>query len=64
MSVPSSFRRLPSMHKKYQQVENHPREVIDQEEGVYEGEAVSRRDVVEGDLTEHFHQCETRRLCH
>ena len=52
------------MHKKYQQEEDYPREVVDQKESVYIGEAVSREDILEGDLIEHLHQCETSNLCH
>ena len=63
MSVPSSFRRLPPLHKKYQQEEDYPREVVDQEEGVYKGEAFSRREVLEEDLIEQLHQCDTNKLC-
>ena len=52
------------MHKKYQQEEDHAREVADQEEGVYKEEEVSRREVLEGNLTEQLYECEISGLCH
>ena len=36
------------MHKKYQQEEDHPREIVDQEEDIYREGEVSRRKVLEG----------------